>query len=72
VNSNTVNIGTSNLAAIDTGTTLIGAPAAAVNAIWSAVSGAVALTGNMDGFYAFRMYSFHPPPWRCLAVTPRG
>jgi cathepsin D len=64
VNSNTVNIGSDTLAAIDTGTTLIGAPTAAVNAIWGAVSGAVALTGNMSGFYAFRAYSFRPPPWR--------
>ena len=61
-----VNIGTSsdNLAAIDTGTTLIGAPTEAVNAIWGAVSGAVQLTGNFTGFYSFRMSPFRPPPWR--------
>lgn len=55
-----VNIGTGNSAAIDTGTTLIGAPTAAVTAIWGAVSGSVALSGNMTGFNAFRMYSFVP------------
>ena len=61
MNGKTVNTGTGNTAAIDTGTTLIGAPTAAVNAIWGAVSGSVALTGNMSGFYSFRMYSFSPP-----------
>jgi cathepsin D len=64
VNGKTVDTGSGNTAAIDTGTTLIGAPTTAVNAIWGAVSGAVPLTGNMTGFYAFRMYSFRPPPWR--------
>jgi cathepsin D len=64
VNGKSVSIGSDNSAAIDTGTTLIGAPTAAVNAIWGAVSGAVPLSGNMTGFYAFRMYSFRPPPWR--------
>jgi hypothetical protein len=58
VNGNSVNIGSANSAAIDTGTTLIGAPTNAVNAIWGAVSGAVPLSGNMSGFYAFRMYPF--------------
>jgi hypothetical protein len=61
VNGKTVNTGTGNTAAIDTGTTLIGAPTAAVDAIWGAVSGAQPLSGNMTGFYAFRMYSFSSP-----------
>lgn len=63
MNGKTVAVGSQNLAAIDTGTTLIGAPTAAVNAIWGAVSGAVPLTGNMSGFFAFRTYTFRPP-WR--------
>jgi cathepsin D len=70
VNSNTVNIGTDTLAAIDTGTTLIAAPTVAVNAIWGAVSGAVPLTGNLSGFYAFPCnaqlsiaISFGGPAW---------
>jgi cathepsin D len=54
VNGKTVNIGNGNSAAIDTGTTLIGAPTAAVNAIWSAVSGAKPLSGQFAGFWAFR------------------
>jgi len=57
VNSKSVSIGSGNTAAIDTGTTLIGAPTAAVNAIWGAVSGAVPLSGNMTGFWAFRTYT---------------
>jgi len=41
------------LAAIDTGTTLIGGPTADVKAIWAAVPGSTPLTGNMEGFYGF-------------------
>ncbi|KAI0275626.1 aspartic peptidase domain-containing protein [Russula aff. rugulosa BPL654] len=70
VNGNTVNTGTGNSAAIDTGTTLIGAPTAAVNAIWGAVNGAVPLSGNMSGFYTFPCntqlsiaISFGGPAW---------
>ena len=57
VNGNSVNIGSTTAAAIDTGTTLIGGPSAAVKAFWGGVSGAVALTGNLTGFYAFRPYT---------------
>lgn|SRR6266850_8074671 len=56
VNGKTVNIGNGNSAAIDTGTTLIGGPTAAVKAIWSAVPGARALSGQFTGFWAFRTY----------------
>ncbi|KAI0065993.1 acid protease [Artomyces pyxidatus] len=41
------------LAAIDTGTTLIGAPTDAVNAIWAAVPGSQALGGDHAGFFAY-------------------
>ncbi|TFY82401.1 hypothetical protein EWM64_g1613 [Hericium alpestre] len=41
------------LAAIDTGTTLIGGPTDAVNNIWGAVSGASPMTGQDQGFWAF-------------------
>ncbi|KAF8554783.1 acid protease [Imleria badia] len=41
------------LAAIDTGTTLIGAPSAITKEIWSNVPGSVALTGQFAGMYAF-------------------
>jgi cathepsin D len=57
VGGNDVNVGGLNTAAIDTGTTLIGAPTAAVNAIWRAVPNSAALNGNMTGFFSFRPYS---------------
>jgi cathepsin D len=70
VNGKTVGVGSETLAAIDTGTTLIGAPTAAVNAIWGAVSGAEPLTGNFTGFYSFPCntqlsiaISFGGPAW---------
>ncbi|KAH7925606.1 acid protease [Leucogyrophana mollusca] len=43
----------SSLSAIDTGTTLIGAPTAIVANIWNAVPGSQALTGQYEGMYAF-------------------
>ena len=61
MNGANVNIGTGNSAAIDTGTTLIGAPTTAVEAIWSSVPGAEPLSGQMAGFWAFRTY-LHVPP----------
>ena len=42
------------LAAIDTGTTLIGAPSSVTQEIWSNVPGSVAMTGEYEGIYAFR------------------
>ncbi|EPQ57127.1 acid protease [Gloeophyllum trabeum ATCC 11539] len=45
--------GNSALAAIDTGTTLIGGPSDAVDSIWNAVPGSQALSGDYSGFYAF-------------------
>ncbi|KAF9805833.1 hypothetical protein IEO21_08922 [Rhodonia placenta] len=52
-NSVSIPTGDSAQAAIDTGTTLIGAPQDAAKAIWAAVPGSQALTGEYDGFYAF-------------------
>jgi len=48
----TISTGTNALAAIDTGTTLIGGPTADVAAIWAAVPGAVA-SQISQGFYEF-------------------
>ncbi|EMD33690.1 hypothetical protein CERSUDRAFT_87022 [Gelatoporia subvermispora B] len=45
--------GNSALAAIDTGTTLIGGPTNAVAAIFNAIPGSTALTGQMAGFFSF-------------------
>ncbi|TFK54576.1 acid protease, partial [Heliocybe sulcata] len=55
VQGGSVGISTGNaaLAAIDTGTTLVGGPSNDVDAIWAAVSGSQALSGQYAGFYAF-------------------
>ncbi|RDX54940.1 acid protease [Lentinus brumalis] len=45
--------GASALSAIDTGTTLIGGPSDAVQAIYNQIDGAQPLGGQMQGFYAF-------------------
>lgn len=59
VNGKSVTIPTGNsaISAIDTGTTLIGGPSAGVRAIYAAIPGSQALTGQMQGFYAFRASS---------------
>jgi len=44
---------TNGVAAIDTGTTLIGAPTNYVEEIWGAVPGSEALTGEYQGMYAY-------------------
>ena len=46
--------GSAAASAIDTGTTLIGAPSAAVTAIFGAIDGAQPLGGQLEGFWAFR------------------
>ncbi|KAH7889011.1 aspartic peptidase domain-containing protein [Phlebopus sp. FC_14] len=43
----------SGLAAIDTGTTLIGAPSSIVSEIWSNVPGSMPLNGQYQGLYAY-------------------
>ena len=55
VNGNSVSIGSDadNIAAIDTGTTLLGGPTAAVEAFWGQVDGARQLSGQNSGFWAF-------------------
>ena len=63
--------GNLDLAAIDTGTSLIGAPTAAVNAIWGAVSGSVPLSGEQAGFFAFRTY-FSSSPSACAMRHGQG
>ncbi|KAH9053219.1 acid protease [Lactarius vividus] len=72
VNGKSVSLPSGDLAvaAIDTGTTLIGGPTAAVNAVWAAVPGSVALDGNLAGFFAFPCttdlaisMSFGGPSW---------
>ncbi|TDL23853.1 acid protease [Rickenella mellea] len=43
----------SNLAAIDTGTTLVGGPSAIVSALYAQIPGAVAGTGNYQDYYIY-------------------
>lgn len=44
------------VAAIDTGTTLIGGPSDAVADIYAQIPGSQQLSGNLAGFYGFRMF----------------
>ncbi|KAG2154413.1 aspartic peptidase domain-containing protein [Suillus bovinus] len=53
VQGKTVSVGSSSLAAIDTGTTLIAAPNNVAANIWAQVPGSIALTGQYAGLYAF-------------------
>lgn len=46
--------GAAGLAAIDTGTTLIGGPTDAVQAVYAQIPNSQPLTGSMEGFYQFR------------------
>jgi hypothetical protein len=77
VNGKSVNIpgGASAVAAIDTGTSLIGAPTAAVEAIWGAVPGSVPLSGAQAGYFAFRKFSSFPSfpcPLTCALRHDQG
>jgi len=47
-----VNSGTQSLAAIDTGTTLIGGPTSAVTEIYSKIQGSQPLNGQMQGYFS--------------------
>jgi cathepsin D len=52
--------GSSSLAAIDTGTTLIGGPSDQVAAFYALIPGSAPATGNSQGYYTYRMS--HSPP----------
>ena len=65
VQGNPVTIPTAGLAAIDTGTTLIGGPKTAVDDLFSQIQGSQPLDGSLNGFWAFRKY----PP---LFFLPRN
>ncbi|KAH8991661.1 acid protease [Lactarius akahatsu] len=57
VNSNSVTLpsgsGSSSLAAIDTGTTLVGGPAAQISALYAQIPGSAPGTGNYEGYYTY-------------------
>lgn len=59
VQGKTVSVGSSALAAIDTGTTLIAAPTTVTASIWAQVPGSIALMGAYTGLYAFRQYHLY-------------
>ena len=42
------------LAAIDTGTTLVGGPSSAIAAIYNEIPGSVPLAGKYEGYYSYR------------------
>ena len=56
VNGRSVSVPTGDaaLAAIDTGTTLIGGPTSGVQNLYAAIPGSQALGGEMEGFFAYR------------------
>ncbi|THH11877.1 hypothetical protein EW146_g7899 [Bondarzewia mesenterica] len=51
--------GSSSYAAIDTGTTLVGGPAAQIAALFNLIPNSVAGTGNYEGYYIYR--AWFPP-----------
>ncbi|KAH9074853.1 aspartic peptidase A1 [Lactarius deliciosus] len=54
VNSNSVTIpSSSSLAAIDTGTTLVGGPAAQISELYAQIPGSAPGTGNYEGYYTY-------------------
>ena len=53
-NSVTLPTGTSSYAAIDTGTTLVGGPSAAIQAIYAQIPGSTPGTGNYEGYFIYR------------------
>jgi cathepsin D len=69
LNGQPVTLGSSNLAAIDTGTTLLGGPSDAVANFWSQVNGAQPLSGASAGLYAFRACSRYCPLARAVLLT---
>ena len=54
----TLSTGDAALSAIDTGTTLIGGPAADVRNFWANVQGSQALSGQNKGYYSYRTIPF--------------
>jgi hypothetical protein len=64
-----ISTGTPALAAIDTGTTLIGGPSRDVRNIWAGVPGSRALTGDLAGFYTFRKHFRLPSRIQYILLT---
>lgn len=64
VNSASITLpsGSSSYAAIDTGTTLIGGPAAQVAALYAQIPNSAAASGNYQGYYTYRTLLHLSPP----------
>jgi len=58
VNKETVTLPSGGIAAIDTGTTLIGGPAAVVAVFYAQILNSQPLGGGLVGFYGFRMFVY--------------
>ena len=59
----TLGSGSSSYSAIDTGTTLIGGPQAAIQAIYATIPDSSPASGNFEGYYTYRgsiHHSFKP------------
>lgn len=53
-NSVTLPTGTDSYSAIDTGTTLVGGPTAAIQALYAQIPGSAPGTGNYEGYFTYR------------------
>jgi hypothetical protein len=71
VQGTAISLGSGATAAIDTGTTNIGGPSSAIQAIYAAIPGSSAATGEWAGYYQYRMFvpaparARHSPPISC-------
>lgn len=58
VNKKNISLSSGSVGYIVTGTTLIGAPTAAVSAIYAQIPDSQVLSGNFSGYYGIRMFGF--------------
>ena len=58
VNGKDIALPPNGTAVVDTGTTVVAGPTAAISAIYAQIPGSQPLTGNLTGYYGFRMFCF--------------
>ena len=58
VNGKDITLPSSGVGVVETGTTLIGGPPAVISAIYAQIPGSQPLSGNLAGYYGFRMLIF--------------
>lgn len=71
VNNNSVTLptGTDAYSAIDTGTTLVGGPTAAIQALYAQIPGSAPGTGNYEGYFTYRkLFRLHEVSF-CLTIS---